>query len=304
MADLNGKRIAILATHGFEQSELTVPRDRLREMGAEVQVISPEEGPIRGWKGSDCSTLDVLPAAAASPGIKSRPNWGAAQLREGSMYYTFVGAKRNTSAGASDAFASNAGLHLLRSTSPTGPFEDLGEEIGLNGQSFGFRDDAKINPVDGALLLLTEGYAHGGGDGSGFGFIFRRSASGSALGPWTEHLVYELGMRVTDGAEDWMVLVPRPEPDRSRPATAAVAPTHFFERHTAPVPNHFWGFRTTAAGGGAKRDADPAAAEAEQEQAAAHQEKLLLLRRRGSIFADGRPIPPDPPPRGPFGPGF
>ena len=37
------------------------------------------------------------------------------------MYYTFVGAKRNTSAGASDAFASNAGLHLLRSTSPTGP---------------------------------------------------------------------------------------------------------------------------------------------------------------------------------------
>ena len=53
MADLNGKRIAILATHGFEQSELTVPRDRLREMGAEVQVISPEEGPIRGWKGSD-----------------------------------------------------------------------------------------------------------------------------------------------------------------------------------------------------------------------------------------------------------
>ena len=152
-----------------------------------------------GWKGPDCATLDVLPAAAASPGFASRANWGAAQLHEGSLYYTFVGAKRNTSAGASDAFASNAGLHLLRSTSPTGPFEDLGEEIGLNGQSFGFRVDAKINPVDGALLLLTEGYAHG----EGFGFIFRRSASGSALGPWTEHLVYELGMRVIDGAEDW-----------------------------------------------------------------------------------------------------
>ncbi len=53
MADLAGKRIAILATHGFEQSELLVPRDRLREMGAEVQVISPESGPIRGWKGAD-----------------------------------------------------------------------------------------------------------------------------------------------------------------------------------------------------------------------------------------------------------
>lgn len=53
MADLNGKRIAILSTHGFEQSELMVPRDKLREMGAEVHVISPEDGPIRGWKGAD-----------------------------------------------------------------------------------------------------------------------------------------------------------------------------------------------------------------------------------------------------------
>ncbi|SFH92976.1 type 1 glutamine amidotransferase domain-containing protein [Albimonas pacifica] len=53
MADLTGKRIAILATHGFEQSELLVPRDRLREMGAEVHVVSPDAGPIRGWKGAD-----------------------------------------------------------------------------------------------------------------------------------------------------------------------------------------------------------------------------------------------------------
>jgi protease I len=53
MADLSGKRIAVLATHGFEQSELLVPRDRLREMGATVDVVSPETGEIRGWKGSD-----------------------------------------------------------------------------------------------------------------------------------------------------------------------------------------------------------------------------------------------------------
>ena len=51
-----------------------------------------------GWKGPDCATLDVLPAAAVRPGFASRPNWGAAQLQEGSSYYTFVGAKRNTSA--------------------------------------------------------------------------------------------------------------------------------------------------------------------------------------------------------------
>lgn len=47
------KRIAILASNGFEQSELTGPRDRLREAGFEVDVVSPESGEIRGWKGKD-----------------------------------------------------------------------------------------------------------------------------------------------------------------------------------------------------------------------------------------------------------
>jgi putative intracellular protease/amidase len=32
--DLNGKKIAILATNGFEQAELEVPRDRLKKAGA------------------------------------------------------------------------------------------------------------------------------------------------------------------------------------------------------------------------------------------------------------------------------
>jgi protease I len=36
--DLNGKKIAILATNGFEQAELEVPRDRLRKAGATVDV--------------------------------------------------------------------------------------------------------------------------------------------------------------------------------------------------------------------------------------------------------------------------
>lgn len=50
---LDGKKIAILATHGFEQSELEVPLQRLKEAGAEVHVISPEEGEIRGWDMKD-----------------------------------------------------------------------------------------------------------------------------------------------------------------------------------------------------------------------------------------------------------
>lgn len=47
------KRIAILATHGFEQSELEQPRDLLREAGFHVDVVSPESGQIKGWKDKD-----------------------------------------------------------------------------------------------------------------------------------------------------------------------------------------------------------------------------------------------------------
>jgi deglycase len=51
--DIKGKKIAILATNGFEQSELEVPRDRLKDVGASVDVISPERGEIMGWDKKD-----------------------------------------------------------------------------------------------------------------------------------------------------------------------------------------------------------------------------------------------------------
>jgi protease I len=53
MTDLSNKRVAILSTHGFEQSELMEPRRQLAEWGATVHVISPETGEIRGWKDGD-----------------------------------------------------------------------------------------------------------------------------------------------------------------------------------------------------------------------------------------------------------
>lgn len=53
LPDLSAFRICILATHGFEQSELVVPRDALRDAGASVSVVSPESGEIRGWDGDD-----------------------------------------------------------------------------------------------------------------------------------------------------------------------------------------------------------------------------------------------------------
>lgn len=42
--DLKGKTIAILATNGLEQSELEVPRERLKQAGATVHVISLAAG--------------------------------------------------------------------------------------------------------------------------------------------------------------------------------------------------------------------------------------------------------------------
>ena len=50
---LSGKTVAILATHGFEQSELEVPRDKLKAAGATVHIVSPEQGEIKGWKEKD-----------------------------------------------------------------------------------------------------------------------------------------------------------------------------------------------------------------------------------------------------------
>jgi len=47
---LKGKRIAILATDGFEQSELTEPRAALDRAGAKTVVIAPKSGSIKGWK--------------------------------------------------------------------------------------------------------------------------------------------------------------------------------------------------------------------------------------------------------------
>lgn len=47
------KRVAILATNGFEQSELMVPRQQLKEAGFSVAVVAPKGPQIRGWKDKD-----------------------------------------------------------------------------------------------------------------------------------------------------------------------------------------------------------------------------------------------------------
>jgi protease I len=47
---LRGVRVAILATDGFEQAELTEPRQALDAAGADTTIVSPKYGKVRGWK--------------------------------------------------------------------------------------------------------------------------------------------------------------------------------------------------------------------------------------------------------------
>ncbi|MFZ5675549.1 MAG: type 1 glutamine amidotransferase domain-containing protein [Pseudomonadota bacterium] len=55
MANMRSTRILIIATDGFEQSELFEPLTKLREKGATVEIAAPdktrERGEIRGWQG-------------------------------------------------------------------------------------------------------------------------------------------------------------------------------------------------------------------------------------------------------------
>lgn len=49
MQSLSGKKVAILATHGFEQSEFEQPLAALKDAGASVDIVSLEAGKIKGW---------------------------------------------------------------------------------------------------------------------------------------------------------------------------------------------------------------------------------------------------------------
>ena len=56
MARMEDAHILIIATHGVEQVELEVPRDKLREAGAKVDVATPTGKAIRGWQFTDWGT--------------------------------------------------------------------------------------------------------------------------------------------------------------------------------------------------------------------------------------------------------
>src|SRR5437588_1367608 len=56
---LHGFRVAVLATDGFEESELTEPVKALREAGAQVTILSPKPGEIQGVRHDIDKTIKV-----------------------------------------------------------------------------------------------------------------------------------------------------------------------------------------------------------------------------------------------------
>lgn len=96
---LKGRNVAILATDGFERSELESPLARLKEAGASVDVIAPKSGEIRGWKDGNWSgtvsvdrTLDqassdryhalVLPGGVMNPDRLRRDEAAVSFIRD------------------------------------------------------------------------------------------------------------------------------------------------------------------------------------------------------------------------------
>lgn len=55
MGNLNGVKVAMLATNGFEESELFEPKKALEENGADVLIVAPDGGNIKAWRHGDWS---------------------------------------------------------------------------------------------------------------------------------------------------------------------------------------------------------------------------------------------------------
>ena len=66
-ANLDGLKVAILVTDGFEQVEMTEPRKALDEAGARTSIVSLKDDKVRGWKFTEWGDefpVDVLLAQA------------------------------------------------------------------------------------------------------------------------------------------------------------------------------------------------------------------------------------------------
>lgn len=92
-------KVLIVASDGFEESELLVPLEKLKDAGHQVDVAAPEAGEIRGWRGKDWGrsvTADkaiadlsagdydalVLPGGVINPDTLRRDDKAVALIRD------------------------------------------------------------------------------------------------------------------------------------------------------------------------------------------------------------------------------
>ena len=85
---LQGKRVAILIANGFEQAELTEPRQALQDAGAETQVVSPEQNQVKGWNKTDWGDTVVLWRLMETP--HSEDPRRLVDTDENALYWRFV----------------------------------------------------------------------------------------------------------------------------------------------------------------------------------------------------------------------
>lgn len=69
MTDIKKARIAILATDGFEQSELMQPMKQLKDAGAEVRIVSLKPGEITCWNDNNWGDSVVVDLTLYEAGV-------------------------------------------------------------------------------------------------------------------------------------------------------------------------------------------------------------------------------------------
>lgn len=65
--ELKGRRVAILVADGFEQVEMTEPKKALEAAGAEIAIVSPAQGKVRGFDGPALKMADSFPVNGPLP---------------------------------------------------------------------------------------------------------------------------------------------------------------------------------------------------------------------------------------------
>ena len=106
---LQGLKVAVLATNGFEQAELEQPVNGLRDAGAEVDVIAPKAGKIQGYNHDEKAdafsvdkTLDAIKPqdydALVLPGGVQNPDSLRLEPSAIAFIKSFVDAKKPISA--------------------------------------------------------------------------------------------------------------------------------------------------------------------------------------------------------------